>query len=233
MDDKILSKIKKCLALSESPEPAEAAAALRQAQKLMELHGVSMTDLAMSDIGEAEVRSKVSVSRVKDWELALINLVAKSFGCQLMWVKGNSNGQGGGVFGRYVLVGLKHQIELASYTCEVLQRKLIKSRAKFVGGPDLEYCNRSIKTKEADGFCHGWVRAIARTVHEFSLATQQKEMVAKYVEQSASGIAKVQQRKTGAFGYQAGSAAAAGESLQTPVASKRDNKLYLGGLRND
>jgi len=227
MDDKILSKIKKCLALSESPEPAEAAAALRQAQKLMEIHGVSVTDLAMSEIGKAEVRSKVSVSRVKDWELALINLVAKSFGCQLMWTKGNSNGQGGGVFGRYILVGLKHQTELASYTCEVLQRKLIKSRAKFVSGPDLEYCNRSIKTKEADGFCHGWVRAIARTVHEFSLTTQQKEMIANYVEQSTNRTAKVQQRKIGAFGYQAGSKAAAGESLQTPVAGKRDNELYL------
>lgn len=38
-DQRILERIKKCLALSQSSEPHEAAAALRQAQKLMEMHG--------------------------------------------------------------------------------------------------------------------------------------------------------------------------------------------------
>ena len=33
--EKLISRLKKCLALSASPEPHEAAAALRQAQKLM------------------------------------------------------------------------------------------------------------------------------------------------------------------------------------------------------
>ena len=40
-DDKILDKIKKCLVLASSANEHEAAAALRQAQKLMEAHGIS------------------------------------------------------------------------------------------------------------------------------------------------------------------------------------------------
>lgn len=228
MDDKILSKIKKCLALSESPEPAEAAAALRQAQKLMEIHGVSITDVAKFEIGEASVKSKVSVSKIKDWELSLISLVAKSFGCQLMWTKGNSRGSGSEVFGRFVLVGLKHQTELAGYTCEVLQRKLIKARAGFLNRPDIEWQSRNVKTREADGFCHGWVRAIAKTVHEFSLTAQQKELIENHINgQASGGKANVQQRRAGSLGYHAGLQAAVGESLQTPVAAKRGNKLYL------
>jgi len=63
-DEKILGKIKKCLALATSSEPHEAAAAMRQAQKLMELHGIGQIDVKRSDIGEVQVSSKVSVSKV-------------------------------------------------------------------------------------------------------------------------------------------------------------------------
>ena len=42
--DTALAKIKKCLALAASPNPHEAAAATRQAQKLMAEYGLTETD---------------------------------------------------------------------------------------------------------------------------------------------------------------------------------------------
>ena len=49
---RMLSKIKKCLALSKSSNEHEAAAALRQAQKLMELHGICEAEVELVDFGE-------------------------------------------------------------------------------------------------------------------------------------------------------------------------------------
>ena len=46
MSEKILDKIKKCLALASSANEHEAAAALRQAQKLMQAHGLTDQDVA-------------------------------------------------------------------------------------------------------------------------------------------------------------------------------------------
>lgn len=43
--DKILQKIQKCMRLSKSSEPHEAAAAMRQAQKLMQAYQVSDSEL--------------------------------------------------------------------------------------------------------------------------------------------------------------------------------------------
>ena len=47
-DQKILDKISKLLALSESDNPNEAAIALERAQKLMKEHSVTMTDVSLS-----------------------------------------------------------------------------------------------------------------------------------------------------------------------------------------
>ena len=54
----ILCKIKKCLALSASSNPHEAAAALRQAHALMNKHGVSAHEVTMADIGEARLEAR-------------------------------------------------------------------------------------------------------------------------------------------------------------------------------
>lgn len=59
---KILDKIKKCLALSKSPEPHEAAAALRQARKLMEIHGIDEHDLSDADYVSETVDVPIQVS---------------------------------------------------------------------------------------------------------------------------------------------------------------------------
>lgn len=49
--DEILSKIKKCLALTKSNFEGEAANAMRMASLLMEKHGVSMAEIDLTEVG--------------------------------------------------------------------------------------------------------------------------------------------------------------------------------------
>lgn len=214
--DRIIDKIKKCLALGQSSNAGEAANALRQAQKLMEMHGITEAKLGQSEIGEAKVKSAASVSRAKDWELRLFNIVAKAFGCRLMFRKSHSHSQD--VFATYILLGLKSQVEVAEYTTVVLQRRLMKARAEFVqtlGG------DRGYKTRQADGFCHDWVRhvqAIEETGHEFALTDEQKALIeAAYKDRTNGRTAKAQHRNIGEAGLQAGYQAGKNESLHRPV----------------
>ena len=53
--DDALKKIKKCLALGRSASEHEAAAAMRQAQKLMEQFGLREQDVSLADVAEVKV----------------------------------------------------------------------------------------------------------------------------------------------------------------------------------
>jgi hypothetical protein len=213
--DDILRKIQKCLALGQSSEPHEAAAALRQAQKLMERHGVESTDLALAEVGEGFVKSKASVSRIKDWELSLVRTVAEAFGCKLLWRKSHSYSRD--VYGQYTLIGLKHQVKIAQYTCEVLQRKLMRARGEFVQTLP-EYFHRSRKVIEADGFCAGWVLEIKKTVTAFAHPVSTQELIDNVIKIRTNGPScHVQQRDKGQLGLQADREAAVGESIYRPI----------------
>lgn len=224
VDDRTLDKIKKCLALSASSEPHEAAAALRQAQKLMEKFGVSEADIGRAEIGSAEFRSVFSVSKIKDYELALVSLVAKAFGCKILWKKSNSRRAGADVYGRYVLIGLKTQVPVAEYTVSVLQRKLVKARTQFV--TSLGDCDRDYKVKQADGFCHGWVGAIGKTVFAFALNEDVSKLIDEEVNRISSGRKeKPQEREIGHRGYYSGRDAASGESIHRPMGETKHKMI--------
>jgi hypothetical protein len=226
IDETILRRVQKCLALSQSPEPHEAAAAMRQAQKLMEMHNISVADIDKTKIGEAEVKSAVSVSKVKDWELALVHTVASAFGCSIMWRASRS--WASDVYGRYILVGSTSQVELAQYTCIVMLRKLIKARAEFVRdiGP---YSSREYKSKAADSFCKGWIATIRKTVSEFALDDNTKVLIENHIKDRnpEGGKAKVKGRELSTAGYLHGQEAAKGESINRPMNAAAGN-LMIG-----
>ena len=77
--DQALSKIKKCLALAQSGNAHEAAAGMRQAQKLMAEHELGELDVTLSQVGEGKTDVRSSYKNL--WEVQLVNLVAESFGC--------------------------------------------------------------------------------------------------------------------------------------------------------
>ena len=82
VDPSVMRRLRKILALTNSSEPGEAAAALHQARKLMDAHGLSSTDVEGSDIEEAQV--KLGGASLPGWEEPLLHVVAHSLDVGVM-----------------------------------------------------------------------------------------------------------------------------------------------------
>ncbi len=149
MDRKtILEKIRKCLALSKSSNEHEAAAALRQAQKLMAQHGVSDDEMLAAEAGEQATRAGAA-RQPAAWETTLAARVAEAFGCGVFFRAHLS-------FGEWVFVGTGAAYEVAKYCFDVLFRQVKRARAEHIKAA-LVRCKAATKTRRADLFCEGWV----------------------------------------------------------------------------
>jgi len=157
--DVALEKIMKCLRLSKSANEHEAAAALRQAQKLMELHRLNETDLLAAGVSESEIKAGARFKPVA-WESGLATLTAKAFGCQVIFSNGWKSGS-------WKFIGVAANPEVAKYAFTVLLRQVKKGRVDFVK----RECKRlvpSSRTRRADLFCDAWVNAVSDKLIAFA-----------------------------------------------------------------
>lgn len=77
--ERVIRKIKRCLALSQSSNENEAATAMRQAQSLMREYRLTEMDIRLSDVGEVE--SEMSrVKRRPTWDRHLSSIIGQAFG---------------------------------------------------------------------------------------------------------------------------------------------------------
>ncbi|MEN9316068.1 MAG: hypothetical protein RIS35_2461 [Pseudomonadota bacterium] len=131
--DRAKDKIRKCLALSKSPEAHEAAAALRQAQKLMAMHGISEDDIDAHPQGDASVNATTS-KRHQPWEGILAAALAKTFGIGVHRAGGTRRTKFGRVSeqARYVYYGDAARVELATHAHAILVRAAQKARTAYV-----------------------------------------------------------------------------------------------------
>ena len=91
--ERAIDKIKKCLALSHSSNANEAAQALKHAQALMRQYGVDEAVIADAALDEVAVATRSrSARRPSNWELHLVGLVGKAFGCRLMFAQARGGG---------------------------------------------------------------------------------------------------------------------------------------------
>lgn len=111
--DRVLGKIKKCLALAASDNPGEAEAALRQARKLMDKHGITEAQVKLAEVKSVEGKAPPARDRAS----RLAAMVARAFACQLI-MHHPSRG------GAFEFIGKGHYPELASYTYSVLWKRL-------------------------------------------------------------------------------------------------------------
>jgi hypothetical protein len=151
-----LRKIQKCLSLSKSSEPHEAARALEQAQKLMEQFNVDHPEILAAGVAEGTAKSRATKSPPA-YEMMLANAVCDSFGCKLVFMGGAAAYR---IDGMYRFIGVGAAGEVAGYTFSVLARKLTAARAEYTAAKLARY--RKNKVAAADEFCVGWVRAVAR-----------------------------------------------------------------------
>ncbi len=155
---KIIEKIAKCLRLSDSANPNEAASALRQARRLMEKYRISEADLELADIQEAGFDTGNAYSP-PFWVLALANLVANAFDCRVILARRF------GCRPEYRFIGMGHSAEVATYTFKVLLRRLETARARFLAA--LEDTDDE-RERRADVFAQAWLFRVARTVERFA-----------------------------------------------------------------
>lgn len=200
-EDKLMERIKKLMALSESSNENEAALAMQRAQELMEKHGINSDKMAMFEIGEVWVKSRQSVSQIKDWEGMVVEVVAIAFGCKTLWQSGNSYNRKD-PWGKYGFVGPKVKLELVEYTANVLLDKVTKARREYnkklndqgFGG----LLDRKTITYKLDGYCQGWASAILKKVVAFANPNETQDAInAKVNEIVGDKDAKTSQSRLG------------------------------------
>lgn len=148
----VLEKIKKCLRLAKSANEHEAAAALRQAQKLMELYRVSDAEVLAAGVCEDAANAGAS-KRPCVWETVLASTVSDAFGCHLVFTS-----QWGTGYWKFIGVGAN--ADIAKYAFAVLLRQLRSCRQIFIKS-ECKRLKTASKTRRADLFCDAWVRAVA------------------------------------------------------------------------
>lgn len=163
---KVLDKIKKCLALSQSSNEHEAAQALKHAQALMREHGLTEMDVSLAEVNECAVKT---AKRLPDWQIALINVCELSFGVdsysRYVWLADTEL--------RFYGTGVKP--ELAMYAYEVLLRQCRQARREYLKKHLSDIANRYEKNRRADHFCVGWVGSVYRKVKDFAVQLSPQE----------------------------------------------------------
>lgn len=86
----VIDKVRKLLALGESPNEAEAAVAISKARSMLEKYNLSMEDItAPKEVLEAVVRMATRVSDPESWEALLLSDLANINFCTIIFLQHN------------------------------------------------------------------------------------------------------------------------------------------------
>jgi len=180
-DEQIIARIRKCLALSKSGNEHEAAAALRQASKMMSMHAISDVDILASEATEESTKAR-SKSRPVRWEIALAQIIAGAFGCQYLFAGGKYVKQG-----QWLFVGCGSAPEIARYAFEVLMRQVLRARKEYIKNRLLLY-TAATKTRRADLFCQGWIVSASEKVSSLAVNDSHKRSIDAYLKKNHSSM---------------------------------------------
>ncbi|REC93401.1 DUF2786 domain-containing protein [Kushneria indalinina] len=150
--DRILRKIERCLALSQSANKHEAGTALRHAQRMMDEYGVKEVDIAASAIDRIAVKSSSGLNPPA-WLDRLASLINAAFGTATVYEPSPTLN---GWQGRFAFLGESSQATIAAYAFEVLQRQLVNDRKSFMAGMN-QRAKRVTKIRRADAYAMAWV----------------------------------------------------------------------------
>ena len=171
---KIIDKIYKCLRLSESANPNEAALALRQASSLMKKHGISDAQVMAAEVNESAVQAGERYNP-PFWALALANLVAEAFECRNLILRQYGKSP------EFRFIGLGFKAEVATYSYTVLHRHLSRAIEEFK--LSVEDSNDAVEeNRRVDVFAQAWLFRVGRTVSEFVGENTDKVIIDEYIE---------------------------------------------------
>lgn len=191
MDKKTaIDKVRKCMALAKSGNPHEAAAAMRQAQKLMEKFGIEHPELLAAGVSEEWAKSGATKTPTR-YEVVLASAVASAFACEIVFTR-KLSGTGMNIDGGYAFIGVAPSPEVASYTFAVLLRQLKRARKEYMATALKRHAKN--KTAAADLFCEGWVVAVRNLIAQVAPTPEQKEAIDCYMRVNYAQTSECQPR---------------------------------------
>lgn len=190
--DKALEKIRKCLALSKSANEHEAAAALRQAQKMMSMHGFTDDDVGLIEFLSAQVitdyefpQGKLKIRdgipyidaptpRIIQSVVSVITHAMGVTACSEPQEKGNTT------FIAIRYFGVRNRVIMAEHAHQVVYRAVGRAWQAYLE-QNPQFKGRS---GARAGFYFGWCSAVANKVEELVVSQHDrdktKEKVAKH-----------------------------------------------------
>lgn len=226
-----LRRVRKCLALSKSDNEHEAAAALRQSQKLMEAHGITAEGLASAEVSSSNAKSTACV-RPAQWEHSLARTICDAFGCEVIihggWFDRYANRNG--AMAQFVFIGVSHLAQTAAYSFAVLSRQVVKARIAYL--KDFTEGKRlDLKDKLAAGeaFTRGYVQNVKSKVAALAPSPEHFPAMQAMKTKLLGGKSKMlaaTQRGFHADSFDAGMSSGKDASLHAPVNGK-DAQLAL------
>jgi hypothetical protein len=166
----LLARIRKCLALGKSSNENEAAAAIGKARELMDAHGITDEDIALSEISMESVKGNCA-QRAPLWEVALCQTVRHALGVTVII----------GCDGERNYFGPGAAPMVATYAFSVLFRKLKAQRAEY-SRTRLKRCSLARKRQRADVFCEAWATAVYSQVKKLMPRQPVDTRVEQYIE---------------------------------------------------
>lgn len=222
--EKILTKIQKCLRLSKSSEPHEAAAAMRQAQKLMQQYQVTDSELLGLEVKSVLVITPAPAMRKCPLGFAhLVSIIQTAFGVNAVMEHAYVSGKPRLAF-RYF--GIGGRPELAAYAHDVIWRQMWGAWNKYRKDfPELANVRGARM-----GFWVGWLQRVRQQVIDFGATPEEKELVKRQqLAYYGGALASGKQNKMAISGrtMAAGHEAAGDFSLHRPMNGKGRETLAL------
>lgn len=156
---RLFERIQKCLNLSASNEPHEAAAALRQAQKLMEKHGLTEADILGAGILDEKVSCPIQATNngAPAHLKYLVSLIHKAFGVKSI-ITTSMRVSDRGIDVHYF--GQAHRLPMATYAHKVVYKAMEDAwKENLIKHPEW----KGVRGGRAS-FMIGWISSIREKV---------------------------------------------------------------------
>lgn len=180
---KIIARIRKLLALANSPVPEEAASAMAKAQELMAEYAIEQEALDLSDMGEVQAEFQFSHAvHPSAYAVRLAVRCADAFGVHKIWY---------GSCPRFY--GDKGRAALCAYAFTVLGRQCAKARKAFYRAQN-KRTKRSTRIGRADQFADGWVISATKLLRDAKIGENECALICLFAEQQYPGAGTLKPR---------------------------------------
>lgn len=217
--EKALDKIRKCLALGKSPNEHEAAAALRQAQKLMAMHSLSEEDVGLMEFAYETIVTDYEFGKKKPLIIvSVVGVISHALGVEAVM---GAERKGTEMMHTVRYFGPRARVALATHAHQVIYRAAGNAWRRYL--EENPWLRGKVGARAS--FFHGWCSAVQQKVQALALSKDELDGIAKKKAQVyGRNLSQAQCGTKTVLGsvMNAGAAAAKDFELHRPVGTERN-----------